>query len=428
MPRRQRFPDKCSSSYNLGGELVALTDDGANGNSIWREGEVSAAASGLTLPSDLSDFDYALVDELFYYTQPSAAPNSTDLWVTDGIAGVNVNLGTFADQGAVPGAHNLVSFSGNASFQDQLFFIGEGVLWNGAGTTVSNAASGLLDITNNSNVRGGVVASGSNLFFVARDGVNGDELFVTDGGQGNEIVLTDISSGGSPNADSLVGDFDQYIVDVNGTLFFIAKHTQVDAFDQVIAESFELWKSDGTTAPGGTVFVADLGSVAPPLPMLTALGDNLIFALEDSSGRTGDPVLWVSDGTPELLATGQETGTRPLEVIPPLLSGVLNAWLRLDHGDGIILGEDVTEARAVAPAASIDLSAAQINGNTGRVCSAGPGYHRGDPAVSSRGPKPGDPCAGKHQYRGCPQGSPGRGGGIAHPVARDNGGNPWSAG
>lgn len=55
---------------------------------------------------------------------------------------------------------------------------------------------------------------GGTLFFVANDGVNGAELWKSDGTESGTVMVKDIASSGSSNPD--------YLTDVNGTLFFIA--------------------------------------------------------------------------------------------------------------------------------------------------------------------------------------------------------------
>jgi ELWxxDGT repeat protein len=72
------------------------------------------------------------------------------------------------------------------------------------------------------------------VFFRADDGVNGVELWKSDGTSAGTVKVKDINPTGS--------SFPYYLTNVNGTLFFRAD----DGVNGV-----ELWKSDGT--PDGTV-------------------------------------------------------------------------------------------------------------------------------------------------------------------------------
>src|SRR5580704_11931564 len=85
--------------------------------------------------------------------------------------------------------------------------------------------------------------------FNADDGVDGVELWKSDGTAAGTVMVKDIDPGSD-------GSFPNSLTNVNGTLYFSAD----DGTD-----GFELWKSDGTAA--GTVMVKDinpgLGDSAP---------------------------------------------------------------------------------------------------------------------------------------------------------------------
>src|SRR5262249_56380828 len=85
-----------------------------------------------------------------------------------------------------------------------------------------------------------IVAVGSTTYFTADDGVNGVELWKSDGTAAGTVLVKDINPGSaSSNPSSLTN--------VNGTLFFTASDGSTGV---------ELWKSDGTAA--GTVLVKDI--------------------------------------------------------------------------------------------------------------------------------------------------------------------------
>ncbi|NVJ18465.1 ELWxxDGT repeat protein [Myxococcus sp. AM010] len=125
-----------------------------------------------------------------------------------------------------------------------------------------------------------LVVMGGAIYFMANDGVHGDELWRSDGTEGGTVLVKDIQpgeGGGFPRNLRVVGD----------TLFF-------SALDDI--HGFELWKSDGTEQ--GTVLVADIapGPEGSTLSSFAHLGDTLYFSADDG---THGSELWRSDGTAE---------------------------------------------------------------------------------------------------------------------------------
>ncbi len=117
-----------------------------------------------------------------------------------------------------------------------------------------------------------------NLYFSADDGVNGEELFRSDGTVTGTYRVADINPGPS-------GSLPGWLKVSNGILFFKAD-------GGVFGE--ELWRTDGTLT--GTVQVRDIytGPIGSSPTRLTDLGGALFFsAVSPGSGRE----LWTSDGT-----------------------------------------------------------------------------------------------------------------------------------
>jgi ELWxxDGT repeat protein len=151
-----------------------------------------------------------------------------------------------------------------------------------AGAQASEAFSFLKDITPGASGSSPIAETADvdgTLFFTANDGVNGNELWKSDGTPAGTTLVEDILPGGvgSSPAEFLVWD---------DTLFFSAD-------DGVSGR--ELWRSDGT--PAGTFRIADINPGAgssTPLE-LTRLGNRILFRAND--GTVGAE-LWRTDGSP----------------------------------------------------------------------------------------------------------------------------------
>jgi ELWxxDGT repeat protein len=152
-------------------------------------------------------------------------------------------------------------------------------------------------------------------FFVADDGVHGQELWVSDGTPGNTVLLRDVVPG--PRSSEI-----RWLTGAGERVFFVAE-------DGVHGR--EPWTSDGTLA--GTRLVADLvpgpGSSLPTEPTVV---DGLVYfsAHTVEHGRE----LWVSDGT--------AAGTRRLtDIAPgpmpssPMALAASGGWLWFYATDGV---------------------------------------------------------------------------------------------
>ena len=132
---------------------------------------------------------------------------------------------------------------------------------------------------------------GNTLFFRANDGVNGLELWKSDGTEAGTMMVKDINPNGDASVDGLTA--------VGNTLYFAATDQTGDR---------ELWKSDGTA--NGTQQVKDIHPSASSSPQrLVALGNTLYFFATDNTNRLG---LWKSNGT--------DAGTRLVKNLPSNVS------------------------------------------------------------------------------------------------------------
>ncbi len=119
------------------------------------------------------------------------------------------------------------------------------------------------------------------LYFIANDGINGWEIWKSDGTATGTVLLKDINSNSYSSATP------SYLTKVNSTLFFTADDN---------TNGRELWKSDGTTA--GTILVKDINVGYGDAFDLSSLANvNGILYFVATNGTTGYDALWKSDGT-----------------------------------------------------------------------------------------------------------------------------------
>ena len=184
------------------------------------------------------------------YTYYADAPAGRELWVTDGTdAGTtfvkDINPGTFTSNGYV---------------------------------------------YNNDSSIGSITECAGKAFFRATDGVNGQELWVSDGTAAGTQMVKDIYTGAASSSPN-------YLACVNDKIVFQASSA---------AGGQEPWVSDGTSA--GTFQLADIypsTASSSPQNFYSAYGKAYFMAADSSNGQE----LWVTDGT--------SAGTQLLKNINP---------------------------------------------------------------------------------------------------------------
>jgi ELWxxDGT repeat protein len=123
------------------------------------------------------------------------------------------------------------------------------------------------------------------VYFTARDGINGYELWVTDGTAEGTLMIKDIlpgSGGGGPSSSAPQG----FVRNDDGNIYFYA--------NEALTSNTTLFRTDGTSS--GTEGIISLYRIE----IVETIGNEIIFVANDSSINTSEPnSVWVSDGTME---------------------------------------------------------------------------------------------------------------------------------
>jgi ELWxxDGT repeat protein len=306
------------TSYDMNGVIYFRGNDGINGTELWRS---DGTTVGTYLVKDLyvgstnnsAIGSYAVVNNILYFT----TNGGTTLWRSDG-----TNAGTIALKSFTV-ASNLCAYNGNLYFAGDENNSGQ-ELWKSNGTTAGTVLLKDINGAFGASLPCNFHATGNALYFSALTN-DGWELWKTTGTNASTVIVKDINPGGAN------GFMDVYseakIVSIGNTVYFRA-HNGVDGY--------QLWKSDGTASgtvmvtnmqPGvdpystfpvvnGSVLV---NSYASPnfwlydptadtsyetgypsypyfnsYPKFTFIGDKLCYAAKDSAFGCE---MWISDGT-----------------------------------------------------------------------------------------------------------------------------------
>jgi ELWxxDGT repeat protein len=219
----------------------------------------------------------------------------TELWVSDGTGSGTARVADLRPGAASSLPQNLTAVGGTLFFSAATDGAGR-ELWKSDGTAAGTvpvkdiqpgAASSIAD---SGLARTFAAPPGGPLFFAADDGVDGEELWKSDGTADGTVMVKDLTS-------NLIGSFPRSLTVVGSRVFFVADDGP---------HGRELWVSDGTA--DGTRLVKD---VAPGYDSsfpsnLTADGSVLLFSAFDPDHGVE---LWRTDGT--------EVGTRRVSDIAP---------------------------------------------------------------------------------------------------------------
>ena len=292
-------PPDPSHGCDAGGRTIAQGLDNGDGNDgiaqngLLETGEIDATTTfcsrfvsddyNLKMVKDIrSGNTNSYVDELtevgntLFFTAHDGY-HGYELWKSDGTAPGTVMVKDIASgQGSSPTQLTAV---GNTLFFTAFDGIHGYELWKSDGTASGTVMVKDIYPGGDSSVEGYIdhfAAVGNTFYFRANDGINGHELWKSDGTSSGTVMVKDINSGS--------GDSDiEYMTAVGNTLYFRATDG---------TNGRELWKSDGTAS--GTVMVKDIRSGSSGPRHLTAVDNTLYFRADDG---TNGGELWKSDGT-----------------------------------------------------------------------------------------------------------------------------------
>lgn len=270
-------------AIDLNGVLIfAVSNDANDAIEIWRSngtdtGTVLVTTVQANPNAGLSFTQFGAA--LFFFV----VTNTTyEVWKTDGqVGGVTQRVATInsATGGAVASGTRFVPFNG------ALYFIANnGVngyeLWRSDGTETGTFMVKDVYSGSESGAAYPLVASSDRLFFIGADGATGYELWQSNGQASGTSLVADLSPG---TDNSFIG----WITAPAGLPALVSIN--------IAGSGYQLWQSDGSAA--GTMALPGFGPAdfasRPFIPIV--VGNNVFFSAADA---TNGRELWVAKGTP----------------------------------------------------------------------------------------------------------------------------------
>jgi ELWxxDGT repeat protein len=276
-----------SSLTAVGNMLYFTADSKSYGKELWKS---DGTVAGTVLVKDIrpgaaSSFPFSLTaagNTLYFFANDGTT--GPELWKSDGTA-----AGTVLVKDIYPGLNGSSDGSQSSKLTaigDEIYFNARFAAPNQLGLWKSDGSSSGTVLVKAGGLAESLTTVGNTLFFVANDGINGRQLWKSNGLLAGAVPIKTISPPNSQYGPSS-------LTKVGNTLYF--------TIETPIANRYELWKSDGTAS--GTVLVKGSGDWAFGPGSLTSVNDTLFFVADNR--------LWKSDGT--------TAGTIPLKSInsPP---------------------------------------------------------------------------------------------------------------
>ena len=237
------------SFREMNGKLYYLFTDQATGNIALYVSDGTAAGTSKVTPNTVSVSAPIIVGGNKIYFFATDGTNGKEPWISDG-----TTLGTHIIKNINPSTDNLDFNTFSVSF---------------------------------------LSADANKAFFIGNDGVNGDELWVTDGTDAGTVFVKDIYVGSSGSQISVSNSMGTNMKD--GKLYFFA----LNGSGGFTVNGVEPWVSDGT--PAGTFMLKDIktgfngsSGSANTKHFVEYNGKMYFFAIGDSAALSG---LYETDGT-----------------------------------------------------------------------------------------------------------------------------------
>lgn len=259
----------------------------ANGQELWKS---DGTAAGTVLVKDInpgtsSSYPIFLINvngTLFFFASNSV--NGNELWKSDGTAAgtvlvKDINSGSSSSNPGIYGPVYMVNGNGILYFYATDGSTGY-ELWKSDGTTSGTTL--VKDINSGATTSMATGTGGpqlnfinNNLFFRASNGINGMELWTSDGTSAGTVMVKDIFPGSSDS-------YPNYIAQCNNICYFVSNQSNFTS---------QLCKSDGTSAGTFSLFI----SSSDPYPSnLTNVNGTLFFRANSNVYGGG---LWKLDPT-----------------------------------------------------------------------------------------------------------------------------------
>ncbi len=215
--------------------------DGVNGRHLWVSNGTKAGTLDLGKHVPWQYLDYsvsaAVIGTTLYF--PSATNGDVELWKSDGtapgtarVADINPSGSSEPDVLTVVGGKLFFSADESSHGRE---------LWVSNGTAAGTSLAADLNMGTNGSRPDSLTRTGSKVFFVASDGVHGTEPWVTDGTPSGTRMILDIRPGtlSSTWGDWMDDTSTSAMVGFGSDVLFVAN-------DGVVG--YQVWRSDGTAA------------------------------------------------------------------------------------------------------------------------------------------------------------------------------------
>jgi ELWxxDGT repeat protein len=322
--------DKSVNGQAAVGDRIFFTADSASGSSqLWVSDGTTAGTNLVKTihPSGDDDVSYIVPFGDGVMFRANDEVHGLELWISDGTeSGTNMvkDINAVVDVDEGDGRTFMSDPIGLYNWNGVVYFMADdGIngkeLWKSDGTSSGTVLVKNIADTDVPSYPDDFVALGSRLLFTAQNDTYGTELWLTDGTTAGTQLVKDINPTGS--------SYPSQLVKSGNAVFFMA---------QTANYGIELWKSDCTES--GTVLVADLvpGSQQGYISgsTLTAFNGGVVFRRLDFGGTTGSE-LWKSDGTAGGTMIVKDINPGAGNAVPESLS-VMGNYVYFNANDGTV--------------------------------------------------------------------------------------------